>query len=139
MFEIDQQSQQTWKRQRLIELGFGVPPWLRLVSVDFAAGDAWWRSLATAGFDASQPAIVACAGVSMYLTKVAIAATLRHVAALASGSTLAMSFLLPLELADSAVRPGVRQAEEGARASGKLFHQLLYTDRDVDTGPRSRL
>ena len=121
VFEIDQPGQQTWKRQRLIELGFGVPPWLRLVSVDFAAGDAWWHPLAAAGFDASQPAVVACAGVSMYLTKDAIAATLRHVAALASGSTLAMTFLLPFELADSAARPGIRQAEKGARASGTPF------------------
>jgi len=37
--------------------------------------------------------------------KDAIAATLRQVAALASGSTLAMSFMLPIELADPEVRP----------------------------------
>jgi O-methyltransferase involved in polyketide biosynthesis len=77
--------------------------------------------LAEAGFDASQPAIVASTGVSMYLTKDAIAATMRQVAALAPGSTLAMTFLLPLELADSEVRPGLELAEKGARASGTPF------------------
>jgi O-methyltransferase involved in polyketide biosynthesis len=89
--------------------------------VDFEAGDSWWERLAESGFDASRPAIVASTGVSMYLTKDAIAATLRQVAALAPRSTLAMTFLLPLELADSEVRPGLELAEKGARASGTPF------------------
>jgi methyltransferase (TIGR00027 family) len=38
VFEIDQPGPQAWKRQRLIELGFGVPDWLRFVPVDFEAG-----------------------------------------------------------------------------------------------------
>ena len=121
IFEVDQPRPQTWKRQRLIELGFGIPEWLRLVPVDFETGDAWWQRLAAAGFDAGQPAVVASTGVSMYLTKDAIAATLREVAALAPGSTLAMTFLLPLELADPEVRPGLQLAEKGARASGTPF------------------
>jgi len=121
VFEVDRPGPQVWKRQRLIELGFGIPEWLRLVPVDFEAGDAWWQRLAAAGFDASQPAVVASTGVSMYLTKDAIAATLRQVAALAPGSTLAMTFLLPLELADPTVHPGLRLAEKGARASGTPF------------------
>jgi O-methyltransferase involved in polyketide biosynthesis len=57
----------------------------------------------------------------MYLSKDAVAATLRQVAALAPGSTFAMTFLLPLELADPAVRPGLELAEKGARASGTPF------------------
>jgi O-methyltransferase involved in polyketide biosynthesis len=57
----------------------------------------------------------------MYLTRDAVAATLRQVAALAPGSTLAMTFLLPLELADPEVRPGLQLAEKGARASGTPF------------------
>jgi methyltransferase (TIGR00027 family) len=121
VFEVDQPGPQSWKRQRLIELGFGVPEWLRLVPVDFEAGDQWWQSLADAGFDAGLPAVVASTGVSMYLTKDAIAATLRQVAALAPGSTLAMTFLMPLELADPEVRQGLQMAEKGARASGTPF------------------
>ena len=53
VFEIDQPGPQAWKRQRLVDLGFGVPAWLRLVPVDFEAGDAWWERLAAAGFDAA--------------------------------------------------------------------------------------
>jgi methyltransferase (TIGR00027 family) len=121
VFEVDQPGPQSWKRRRLIELGYGVPEWLRLVSVDFEAGDVWLQRLADAGFDAGRPAIVASTGVSMYLTKDAIAATLRQVAALAPGSTFAMTFLLPLEFADPEARPGLEAAAKGARASGTPF------------------
>ena len=89
--------------------------------VDFEAGDAWWKRLAASGFDSARPAVVASAGVSMYLTKDAIAATLRQVAALAPGSMLAMSFMLPIELAEPEVRPGIERAATGARANGTPF------------------
>src|SRR5438067_8826858 len=89
VFEVDRPGPQAWKRQRLIDLGYGVPEWLRLVPVDFEAGDAWWRRLADAGFDARQRAVVASTGVSMYLTRDAVVANLRQLAALAPGSTLA--------------------------------------------------
>jgi methyltransferase (TIGR00027 family) len=121
VFEVDRPGPQAWKRQRLLDLGYGIPPYLRLVPVDFEAGDAWWERLADSGFDAARPAIVASTGVSMYLTRDAIATTLRQVAALAPGSTLAMSFMLPIELADPEVRPGIERAAEGARASGTPF------------------
>jgi methyltransferase (TIGR00027 family) len=121
VFEVDQPGPQAWKRQRLIELGFGVPDWLRFVPVDFEAGETWRDRLATAGFDGRQPAIVVSTGVSMYLTKEANAAALRQVADLAPGSTLAMTFLLPLEMADPEVRPGLEMAEQGARACGTPF------------------
>jgi len=96
VFEIDQPGPQEWKRQRLVELGFGIPSFLRLVPVDFEAGDAWWDRLAASGFDATRPAVVASTGVSLYLTRDAIIATLRRVAALAPRSTFVMSFMLPI-------------------------------------------
>jgi methyltransferase (TIGR00027 family) len=121
VFEVDRPGHQAWKRQRLSELGLGIPGWLRLVPVDFEASESWWTQLKAAGFDATQPAVVACTGVSMYLTRDAIAATLRQIAALAPGATLAMTFLLPLELMEPDVRSGFQLAEKGARASGTPF------------------
>ncbi len=121
VFEVDQPGTQAWKRRRLIELGFGIPDWLRLVPVDFEARDTWRQRLAAAGFDAGKPAVVASSGVSMYLTREAILAMLRQVAELAPGSTLVTTFLLPLELADPEVRPGLELAAKGARASGTPF------------------
>jgi methyltransferase (TIGR00027 family) len=121
VFEIDRPGPQAWKRRRLVELGLGIPSFLRLVPVDFEAAGAWWERLEASGFDAAKPAVVASTGVSMYLTRDAIAAMLRQVAALAPGSTLAMSFVLPTELADPEVRPGIERAIEGARSNGTPF------------------
>jgi len=121
VFEVDQPGPQAWKRRRLMELGFGIPEWLRLVPVDFEAGGSWWTHLIAAGFDAARPAVVVSTGVSLYLTRDAIAATLRQVAGLAPGSTFVMSFIVPIELAEPEERPGYEAAERGARASGTPF------------------
>jgi methyltransferase (TIGR00027 family) len=121
VFEIDQPGTQSWKQQRLVQLGLGIPHWLRFVPVNFESGAAWWEQLESAGFDPTRPAVVASSGVSMYLTREAVATTLRQIASLAPGSTLAMTFLLPIELSDPAVRPGLERAISGARASGTPF------------------
>jgi methyltransferase (TIGR00027 family) len=121
VFEVDRPGPQAWKRQRLTELGYGVPDWLRLVPVDFEAGGSWWKELLAAGFGASQPAVVASTGVSMYLTREANAATLRQLASLAPGSTVVMTFQLPLELVEEVDRPGRLMSERGARSSGTPF------------------
>lgn len=121
VFEVDQPGPLEWKRRRLTELGFGVPEWLRLVPVDFETGGRWWEQLAVEGFDAERPAVVVSTGVTMYLTEEAIAATLRQIAGLAAGSTLAMTFMLPIELADPDERIARRWAEQGARSSGTPF------------------
>jgi methyltransferase (TIGR00027 family) len=126
--EVDQPGPQAWKRQRLIDLGFGIPEWLRLVPVNFEAGGSWLEQLASAGFDKSQPAVVSSTGVSLYLTRDAITATLRQIAALASGSTLAMTYILPLELADPEERPGFEAAIKGAQASGTPFISFFHPE-----------
>lgn len=121
VFEIDRPGPQEWKRRRLRELGYGMPSWLRLVSVDFEAGASWRERLAAEGFVAGKPAVVASAGVSMYLTREANQETLRQAAQLAAGSTLVITFLLPLELAGPEAREGLERSAKGARASGTPF------------------
>jgi methyltransferase (TIGR00027 family) len=121
VFEVDQPGTQAWKRQRLVDLGYGIPDWLRLVPVDFEQGASWQAEVAKAGFDAARPAVVASTGVSMYLTREANQATLRDLAALAPGSTAALTFLLPLDLVDERDRQGWIMAENGARSSGTPF------------------
>jgi methyltransferase (TIGR00027 family) len=140
VFEIDQPGPQAWKRQRLVELGFGIPPYLHLVPVDFERGDAWLERLADAGYDAKRRTLVASTGVSMYLTREAISATLRQITTLAPGSTLVMSFMLPIELVEPEIRPGVEAAARGARANGTPFisfftpEEMLTLARDAGFG-----
>lgn len=130
IFEIDRPGPQAWKRQRLNDLGFGVPPFLRLVPVDFEAGDSWEEKLAAAGFDSRRPAVLASTGVSMYLTREANQATLRRIAGFAPGSTLVLSFMLPIEMADPELRPGMERAAAGARANGTPFLSF-FTPTDL--------
>jgi methyltransferase (TIGR00027 family) len=130
VFEIDRPGPQGWKRKRLTELGYGIPDWLKLVPVDFETDEDWWENLVAAGFDTRQPAVVVSTGVSMYLTKEATAGTLRAVARLGKGSTLAMSFMLPSDLIDEADRPGLQAAARGAQASGTPFISY-YTPPEI--------
>jgi methyltransferase (TIGR00027 family) len=132
VFEVDRPGTQNWKRRRLAELGYGVPDRLHLVPVDFETdGDSWPDRLTAAGFDPGRPAVVASAGVSMYLTKEATAATLRRIAGFAPGSTLAMTFLLPEGLVSEPDRPGLRASREGARASGTPFLSFYTPDEMI--------
>lgn len=131
IFEVDQPGHQEWKRQRLIEAGFGIPEWLRLVPVDFET-DSWLQKLEEAGFDKNKPAVIASTGVSLYLTRDAILAMLRQVASLAPGSTLAMTYILPMEMADPEEIQGRQIAEKGARASGTPFRSFFSSEQILD-------
>ncbi len=130
VFEIDQPGPQAWKRQRLIDLGYGTPDWLRFVPVDFEADNDWYARLVHTGFDPAKPAVVASSGVSMYLTKDANQQVLHRVARWAAGSTLVMTFMLPAELLDAADRADLEAAATGARASGTPFISF-YTPYEI--------
>jgi methyltransferase (TIGR00027 family) len=122
VFEIDQPGPQAWKRQRLTELGFGIPQWLRLVAVDFEAGGSLWGWVVDTGFDTGRPAVIACTGVSMYLSRDAIVAMLCEISThAAAGSTLVMTFVVPLELVDAEERPHLKAMKKHARSIGTPF------------------
>jgi methyltransferase (TIGR00027 family) len=127
IYEIDQPDTLAWKRKRLIELGLGVPDYLHFVLVDFEV-TSWWEELLKARFNINKPAVVACTGVSLYLTKETIITTLNQIATLASGSTLAMTFYLPIELLDDEDKPMQEMAEKGARALGTPFVSFFPPD-----------
>jgi len=130
IFEIDQPNTLGWKQQRLTELDFGIPNYLHFVPVNFETS-SWWDELLKAGFDRSRPAVVACTGVTLYLTKEAIFATLKQLAALAPGSKLAITFYLPKELLDEDDKTLHEIGEKGAAAAGTPFvsffepHEIL--------------
>lgn len=128
IFELDQPESQAWKRQRLLATGFGIADHLKLVPVDFEAGDNWLHRLVSSGFDVARPAVVTSTGVSMYLTREAIMATLRQIATFAPGSTFVMSFLCPIEMLEPEIRIGVERAAEGARASGTPWISFFKPD-----------
>jgi methyltransferase (TIGR00027 family) len=132
VFEIDQPGPQAWKRRRLEDLDYGVPAHLRLVPVDFEAGEDWWAALVGAGFDLSARALVSSSGVSMYISKEATIETLDRLAGMAPRSIVAMTFMLPIGLADESDRPGLERARDGAEASGTPWISF-FTPEEIVT------
>ena len=105
VFEVDRPGPQAWKQQRLLELGYGIPTWLRLVPFDFESNRFWKDALVNSGFEPDRPAVVSSSGVSMYLTRGAITESLRQCATLVPGSVLVMSFGLSPDHTEPEDRP----------------------------------
>jgi len=137
IYEIDQLDTLAWKQQRLTELGFDIPSTLHFVPVNFEKY-SWWEELLKSGFDKNKPAVIACTGVTLYLTKEAIVSTLKQIATLAPGSTLAMTFYLPIELLDEEDKPMQEMADKGARAGGTPFVSFFAPDEILDMAHKAR-
>lgn len=135
VFEIDQPDTQAWKQQRLVELGFGIPGWLHFVSVNFET-TSWWERLISAGFDIRKPAVISCTGVSLYLTKDAVFSMLSRFATLATGSKLAMTFYLPMNLIDEEDKFLQQIAEKGAQAAGTPFISFFTPEEMLEMARR---
>jgi methyltransferase (TIGR00027 family) len=127
IYEIDQSDTLAWKEQRLNELSFGVPDYLHFVPVNFETS-SWWKELSKTNFDFKKPAVIACTGVSLYLTSEAINYTLSQTATLASGSKLAMTFYLSIEFLDEEDKPMLEMAEKGALKAGTPMISFFTPD-----------
>jgi methyltransferase (TIGR00027 family) len=101
VFEVDHPVTQDWKRRALAHARVTVPDAVTLVPADLAA-DALPGLLAAAGFDNSAPALVSWLGVTMYLTRDAIAATFAALGGFAPGSEVIADYMLPAKLRDDA-------------------------------------
>jgi methyltransferase (TIGR00027 family) len=102
VFEVDHPSTQAWKRERAAALCLPESERHVFAPTDFETehlGDVLDR----AGFDWGKPALFSWLGVVMYLTRDAVATTLRTLAGAAPGSGLVMTYLpTPAYLDDEA-------------------------------------
>lgn len=128
VFEIDQENTLVWKQARLQALGYTLPRNLHFVPVDFEAGMSWKQQLLEAGFDSNRPAVISCTGVTLYLTREAVAAILREAAGFAPGSILAMTFILPADMIDPEDMPMQRKSAQGAQSGGTPFVSFFSPD-----------
>jgi len=118
IFEVDEPRTQRWKQERLRELALPVPPSLHFVPVDFESGDSWVSAIATHGFNAARPSVIASTGVTQYISVDAIATTMREAARLAPGTTFVCTFVLPVDLIDADERELRALTEERAATRG---------------------
>ncbi len=78
VYEVDFPATGAWKRERLADAGIDVPDSVTYVGIDFERDDLISR-LAGHGFDAASPAEFMWLGVVPYLSRAAVAATLRAI------------------------------------------------------------
>ncbi len=101
VFEVDQAATQAVKRELLEHAGVAVPASVTFVPVDFEA-DPLRERLVQSGLDPVRPVFVSWLGVTMYLTREAILATLTDLGGFAPRSEIVTDHLLPAELRDAA-------------------------------------
>ncbi|MFC4048839.1 class I SAM-dependent methyltransferase [Actinomadura syzygii] len=130
VFEVDCPATQEWKKSLLESAGIPVPASVAFVPVDFESDDLVAR-LEAAGLDAERPALVSWLGVSFYLTREAVAATLARVGRLAPGTELVMDYALPAGLRDAEGDAYGETAERVVAESGEPY-RTAFAPGDID-------
>lgn len=94
IIEVDHPASQQNKRERLAAAGVSIPPNVAFVPIDFEL-TTLADGMASDRFDATLPTFFAWRGVTQYLTRPGIEATLRYVLSLPRSSEIALTFCLP--------------------------------------------
>jgi methyltransferase (TIGR00027 family) len=138
VFEVDHPASQEVKRAALAAAGIPVPAGVAFVPADLAA-DSLERRLASAGFDASAPAVFGWLGVTMYLTADAIAETMTAVAGCAPGSELIADYMLPQEARDEAGALYGRLVAQASAERGEPWRSCFTPEEIADLARKSGL
>jgi methyltransferase (TIGR00027 family) len=124
VFEVDHPATQAWKRDQLAAAGLALPESLSFVPVDFESETLAAR-LASAGFRAAEPAFFSWLGVTMYLTRAAVLATLRYVAGLRQGSGVVFDYVVPPATLSLVRRVVLRTVMRGVAAAGEPWKSFF--------------
>jgi methyltransferase (TIGR00027 family) len=127
IFEVDRAEAQSWKRRRLAEMGVTIPPSVRYVPIDLET-DELHKGLLDAGFDPANPAIVSAIALTQYLALPAIERLLRLVAALAEGSRLVITYVVPATELPEQAAAGLAWTMSQAAERGEPFLSLFRPD-----------
>jgi methyltransferase (TIGR00027 family) len=127
IFEVDHALSQAWKRRRLDELQIPLPQNVVFAAVDFET-QSLRDALEATGLAVNQRAVVSWIGVTMYLVREAINATLESVASLAAGTRIVVSFDQPPDALDEKGRALLSDVSGTAAKFGEPFLSLLRRD-----------
>lgn len=125
IFEVDHPATQQWKRACLAETGLPIPPALTFSPVDFETqtlGD----ELRRAGFDTGRRAFFSWFGVTMYLTREAIDATLGYVAGMPTGSRLVFDYMIEPSLLTAEERMALDTLARHVAGAGEPFQTSFH-------------
>jgi methyltransferase (TIGR00027 family) len=93
VFEVDHPNTQAWKRERLGEAGISIPKALTFAPVNFET-QTLEEGLRQAGFDVREGTFFSWLGVTPYLTRDAIDATLGFIASRPGGSGVVFDYAM---------------------------------------------
>lgn len=99
VFEIDHPVTQSWKQQRLFELGIKQPSNLIFLPLDLN-DQSLLDGFSAGGYTAQQPAFVSWLGVTQYLAEEAVFSLLQQVAFLAPGTEIVFTYIVPRHALD---------------------------------------
>jgi len=134
VFEVDHPATQGWKRQRLGETAIAIPESVVYAPVDFEQ-ETVREGLARAGFDFARPAFFAWLGVTPYLTRNAIMATLGTIAmATRPGSEIVFDFATPQGEQDRGRTWRLTLAARLGSIGEPLNSSLAPTELEADVG-----
>jgi methyltransferase (TIGR00027 family) len=128
VYEIDYPATQAWKRERLAQTGVALPPSLTFAPIDFER-QSLGEGLSASGFRADEPAFFQWLGVTPYLTREAIVATLDFVASMPR-SEVVFEYAEPFENYPLAMRANLVAIAESAAARGEPWLSL-FDPRDM--------
>ena len=134
VLEVDHPETQAWKRERLSFLDAPTPSNLELIAYDFELQNLE-QALAGSPLDRNRPAFFSWLGVTYYLSREAIADTLRFVASLPEGSELVFDYWCRTDLlrvADLALIDSIRLAVRGQGEPMRSFFDPLRLRRLVE-------
>jgi methyltransferase (TIGR00027 family) len=119
VFELDHPATQGHKRRRLDELGWEISSNLHFIPVDFTRSRLV-DVLQTSGFDAQVPTFFSWLGVTYYLSRNEVMATLQDIAGIAaSGSSIVFDYLDDAAYAARLAAPRVQRMIDIVRDLGE--------------------
>lgn len=127
VFEVDHPASQAYKREWLRRAAIEPDPDVIYVPLDLETGSLV-AILTDAGFDPNAPAVVSWLGVTMYLTRDAVVATLRQISGLPVGSQLVFDYMLPAGPRDADGQAYVDAVGAHTAEQGELWRTFLDPD-----------
>lgn len=119
VFEVDHPATQTWKRNRIQELGWHVPSQLSFIPLNFNRGDLV-TALKQAGFDSAQPSLFSWLGVTYYLPREVVLGTIQTIAGISpAGSIIIFDYLDADAFIPERTAKRVRKMQEATIQAGE--------------------
>ena len=132
VFEVDFPATQVWKQERLQAAGIPLPGGLQFAPVDFEK-ETLAGGLRKAGFAEKDPAFFSWLGVTPYLGRETVFATLRWIVSLCAGNGVVFDYALPRAALDEQGKKALDALMKRVAAAGEPFRGF-FTREELEPG-----